>query len=72
MTTVAEFIAYLETLPPETVVTVAENVDNGYSGNYVTFKDLQLPTEFSRTCSDNLDFFNWVDKVTPEIQLGSR
>lgn len=72
MTTVTEFIAYLQTLPPETVVKVAENVDCGYSGSYVTFNDLQLPTKFSPTCSDNLDFFTWEWDNTPEIQLGSR
>lgn len=69
MTTVAEFIAYLQTLPTETVVTVAENVDTGYA-SYVTFNDLKLPTEFRPTNSDNLEFFT--DEKTPELQLGSR
>ena len=69
MTTVAEFIAYLQTLPPETVVSVAENVENGYA-SYVTFNDLKLPTEFRLTNSDNLEFF--ADEKTPELQLGSR
>ena len=69
MTTVAEFIAYLQTLPAETVVTVAENVDTGYA-SYVTFNDLKLPTEFRPTNSDNLEFFT--DEKTPELQLGSR
>ena len=69
MTTVAEFIAYLQTLPPETVVSVAENVENGYA-SYVTFNDLKLPTEFRSTNSDNLEFF--ADERTPELQLGSR
>jgi len=71
MTTVAQLIEYLQTLPPETVVTVAENVDCGYSGSYVTFNDLQLPTEFCPTCSDNLDFFT-SDEIAPSLQLGSR
>lgn len=69
MTTVAEFIAYLQTLPPETVVRVAENVEDGYA-SYVTFNDLKLPTEFSPTCSDNLEFY--ADIITPELELGSR
>ena len=69
MTTVAEFIAYLETLPANTVVSVAENVENGYA-SYVTFNDLKLPTEFRPTNSDNLEFF--ADEKTPELQLGSR
>ena len=69
MTTVADFIAYLQTLPPETVVSVAENVENGYA-SYVTFNDLKLPTEFRPTNSDNLEFF--ADERTPELQLGSR
>jgi hypothetical protein len=69
MTTVAEFIAYLQTLSPETVVSVAENVENGYA-SYVTFNDLKLPTEFRPTNSDNLEFF--ADEKTPELQLGSR
>lgn len=69
MTTVAEFIAYLQTLPPETVVSVAENVENGYA-SYVTFNDLKLPMEFRSTNSDNLEFF--ADERTPELQLGSR
>lgn len=69
MTTVAEFITYLQTLPPETVVSVAENIENGYA-SYVTFNDLKLPTEFRPTNSDNLEFFS--DEKTPELQLGSR
>ena len=69
MTTVAEFIAYLQTLPADTVVTVAENVEDGYA-SYVTFNDLKLPTEFRPTNSDNLEFF--ADERTPELQLGSR
>ena len=69
MTTVAEFIVYLQTLPAETVVSVAENVDTGYA-SYVTFNDLKLPTEFRPTNSDNLEFFT--DEKTPELQLGSR
>ena len=71
MTTVAEFITYLQTLPPETVVKVAENVECGYS-SYVTFNDLQLPTESFQTCSDNLEFFTWEWDNTTELQLGSR
>ena len=69
MTTVAEFIAYLQTLPPKTVVRVAENIEDGYA-SYVTFNDLKLPTEFRSTNSDNLEFFT--DEKTPELQLGSR
>ena len=64
MTTVAEFITYLQTLPPETVVRVAENIEDGYA-SYVTFNGLNLPTN-----SYNLEFF--ADEKTPELQLGSR
>lgn len=71
MTTVAEFITYLQTLPPETVVRVAENISDGYA-SYVTFNDLKLPTEFSPTCSDNLEFYDCADIITPELELGSR
>ena len=69
MTTVAEFITYLQTLPPETIVRVAEEGGNGYS-SYVTFNDLKLPTEFRPTNSDNLEFY--ADEKTPELELGSR
>ena len=70
MTTVTQLIEYLQTLPGETVVKVAENVDQGNYASYVSMRDLQLPTEFCRHLSDNLEFY--ADEETPELELGSR
>ena len=69
MTTVAEFITYLQTLPPETIVDVLTEDSSGYS-SYCTWVDLELPTEHFHESSDSLDFFSGTDKIGPFLRLG--
>ena len=59
MTTVSELITYLETLPQDTSVGVAVNVDNNWS-SYTSSEVLELPIRNKdgsfEECSNNLDF----------------
>ena len=72
MTTVAEFITYLQTLPPETVVDVLSEDSSGYS-SYTYWVDLELPTEeifgsYQETVS--MEFYSGTDNVGPRLRLG--
>jgi hypothetical protein len=71
MTTVSEFIAYLQTLPPETTVEVLEEDCSGYS-NYVFWTDLTLPSDPSYGCADTLYFSAGSDKYGPSLEIGKR
>lgn len=58
MTTVAQLIQYLQTLPPETTVNVAVNVDGNWS-SYTEWEQLELPDNFSLyKNSDNIEFYS--------------
>lgn len=72
MTTVAELITYLQTLPPETVVDVLSEDSSGYS-SYCTWVDLELPTENSFSYvqgNDSMEFYSGTDNVGPFLRLG--
>ena len=71
MTTVAEFIAYLQTLPGETTIDVLEEDSSGYS-TFVSWTDLTLPTDPSYGCADTLYFSAGSDKYGPSLELGKR
>jgi hypothetical protein len=60
MTTAAELIAYLQTLPPATQIQVLREVTHGYSC-YAEWCDLDL--------KQHADF---IDVVEPFLQLGGR
>jgi hypothetical protein len=60
MTTVAEFIEYLKTLPPETTIKVMEECHSNYSV-YTSWTDLELPDQYGS--SDNAEFFDFKDYV---------
>lgn len=59
MTTVTELIEYLQTLPAETKVNVAVNIECGYA-SYVGFEELELPNKNDDgsywDSSNNLDY----------------
>ena len=61
MTTVAQLIEYLQTLPPETAVGVAVSVDGSYA-SYTSSEALELPTRKTDgsfwECSDNMGFYS--------------
>lgn len=71
MTTVAELIAYLQTLPPETTVDVLEEESSGYS-TFVSWTDLTLPTEHSYGSSDTLEFSRAIGGYGPTLSFGKR
>lgn len=61
MTTVAQLIEYLQTLPQDTTVKVAVAVE-GYYGAYTSWEDLDLPRDVAEgftaaDFSDNMDFY---------------
>lgn len=72
MTTVAELIEYLQTLPPETTVDVAVNRE-AYIGSYTDTEALELPKWIQNDgygywdLSDNMDFYSG---NAPSILLG--
>lgn len=75
MTTAADLIAYLQTLPPETIIEVLEEHTCGYE-SYVEFADLNLE---SSEYHDFIDFRNatWVPTNNPNygkcfLQLGCK
>jgi hypothetical protein len=75
MTTASQLIAYLQTLPPETIVEVLEEHTRGYE-SYVEFTDLNLETG---DYHDFIDFRNvaWVPTDNPNygkcfLQLGCK
>lgn len=67
MTTVAQLIEYLQTLPPKTTVEVSVNVDGNWS-SYTVWESLKLPTQNSFNVSDNLEFCSL--KNSPTLYLG--
>ena len=73
MTTVAELITYLQTLPPETTVDVLNEDSSGYS-SYCTWVDLELPTEeieeFYVQVTDSMEFYSGTDNGVPFLRLG--
>ena len=73
MTTVAELITYLQTLPPETTVDVISEDTSGYS-SYCHWVDLELPSESSFTYegTDSMDFFSGSGKIGPFLRLGGQ
>lgn len=71
MTTVTEFIAYLQTLPGETTITVLEEESSGYS-TYVSWTDLTLPSDPSYRWTDTVDFSAGSDKYGPSLEIGKR
>lgn len=72
MTTVAQLIEYLQTLPPETTVDVAVNVDGSYA-SYTSSEALELPNWIETdgygywTMSDNIDY---CDGDNPQLFFG--
>jgi len=60
MTTVSEFITYLQTLPPEITVEVLAEESSGYS-SYTYWIDLELPTKNSPKCSESMEYFSSSD-----------
>lgn len=58
-TNVKQFIEYLQTLPPDTEIDVAVNVDCNWS-SYTKYETLELPPQNEngsfQTCSNNIDF----------------
>lgn len=73
MTTVAQLIEYLQTLPPETTVDVAVGVDGSYA-SYTATEALELPKWIENDgdgywdFSDNMDFYS--GNNAPSILLG--
>lgn len=75
MTTAAQLIKYLQTLPPETIIEVLEEHTCGYE-SYVEFTDLDL---VGGDCHGFIDFRNvtWVPTDNPNygkcfLQLGCK
>lgn len=73
MTTVAQLIECLQTLPPETVVKVAATETCGYSV-YTKFEDLDIPIVARGVnpfdYSDNMDFISKLNDDEPRLLLG--
>lgn len=62
MTTVAEFITYLQTLPPEITVEVLAKQSSGQRYLcYTHWIDLELPTKDSPKCSESMEYFSSSD-----------
>lgn len=69
MTTVTEFIAYLQTLPGETTIDVLEDDCSGY-GRYVSWIDLDLPED--SYYSESLEFYRGTDTYGPSLRIGKK
>ena len=67
MTTVAELIAYLQTLPPETTVDVLAEETAGYS-SYSHWIDLELPDEYG--CGKSMEFYDCISLGKPFLRMG--
>lgn len=72
MTTVAELMRYLETLPPETTVQVAEAQEGNYTA-WTIREDLDLPVVAEglnpADYSSNMEFID-IDSKLPRLFLG--
>lgn len=58
MTTVAQLIEFLQTLPQDAAVDVMAERE-GQGATYVEYEELQIPDEWG--CSDNLDVYDFRD-----------
>lgn len=56
MTTVSEFIKFLETLPPDTIVETVETIRGNWE-SYAETVDIEIPDEFGY--SDNIEVFDF-------------
>lgn len=66
MTTVAELIKYLETLPPDTIVETLKECDSRYYySTHVKVVDLELPDE--NGWSDNIEFIDFTNNQFVEF-----